>query len=621
MTLPEGLETVTVTGRFLDADGDSCRGTITFNPAPCVITFRDQGVFVLGPETVNLNGQGEFTATLVASDATGADPQNFTYHVSEHTSCADCRREYDIVLPSGTGTIDLADLAPADPTTGDYLPVVGPPGPPGPAGISTDAGNTAVPGTDGLIYVPDPLTSGPLYADPAQDPAVMFVNADTGNNGNLQSFAIDSVNGHVYAVQMMAGGMQFADEPAPLTYDERNLAGDLCFTRLTMTGEALDRMYVRGIGHGVQIGIDNQPDGTPLIWSGVDKDENTNSTGVGYFPWAPSDTVPLDNADIAHRYQPTGQPEFRSYCTVDPTTRTLITCHHAPPEWTFTAYPLDEAYQDVWNPVAQFTVPINVTLQGFAGAGGYLYVWTGNSIIAAPGNNAVMQRYSTTGELLQASKTDVLLGQVDKREPEGTAVWLPNPEQPDQWALAAGFGTTLDGRYTVTLVNWDAVGHLDDAPMPGLDAVCQVGAITTTEIGVGAPSESTRAVNGTLTVYCQAADDVSVPAVETGDVSFYTHRNGNTVAYGYLLAHNSLAVGSTRVEDFGGGEGVLAVAEARTEPTGTPAAGAVAYARDGALYVRQADGTTIGLTLSTDPGNRLTIGSDGGLYVGPDTTG
>ncbi len=40
-------------------------------------------------------------------------------------------RSYNILLPASEGTINLADIAPADPSKGNYVLVQGPPGPPG----------------------------------------------------------------------------------------------------------------------------------------------------------------------------------------------------------------------------------------------------------------------------------------------------------------------------------------------------------------------------------------------------------------------------------------------------------------------------------------------------------
>jgi hypothetical protein len=219
-------------------------------------------------------------------------------------------------------------------------------------------------------------------------------------------------------------------------------------------------MYVRGIGHGGSTAIDYR-DGIANIWVGtddtVDPTRNTPS-GIGYFQWAPSDTHALDNADIPNRYFPLGHPIDWSYCGIDPINRRL--CY----SWFdendlphYALYPLDEAYQDIWNPIATFTAPLTSTWQGMATCGNYMYLWTGKTLAKDPDANTVMHRYDwRTGQEVEAVKVDDLLGQVERREPEGLSVWLPDPSDPGNWRLGAGFSCTKNGRYVQSVISWPA---------------------------------------------------------------------------------------------------------------------------------------------------------------------
>ncbi|MFF1693124.1 hypothetical protein ACFVXC_05780 [Streptomyces sp. NPDC058257] len=128
--LPAGVPSVRVTGRFVAADGTPLTGTVTFAP-PMVLTLPDADTIALTPAVVEITkeDQGCFAVTLIATDAPGMSPSGWTYRVTEKLKGAQIR-QYHIMLaerPGGT-SVDLADLAPASPYSGRYIPVVGPTG-------------------------------------------------------------------------------------------------------------------------------------------------------------------------------------------------------------------------------------------------------------------------------------------------------------------------------------------------------------------------------------------------------------------------------------------------------------------------------------------------------------
>lgn len=308
---------------------------------------------------------------------------------------------------------------------------------------------------------PADLSGESAWADPARDAELLLYNKTTGSESVMQSFAVDSINRHIYTVQVIPDGVQLDDETAPLSYSERDAAGDLVFTRLTLDeGDVLDRMYVRGLGHGNQIGVDSRSGTAPRIWTGTDvttDEDGHDATTVGWFTWAPSDTAALDSADLT-RFMPTGQIESGSYVNVDPLTRRLVCSRYLGDfDWQFTLYPLDDAYQDVWQPLASVTANLpHISLAGFAAADNYLYVWTGYSLNEAPENNTTIRRYDvTTGRLADTVLVDDLMnGEVARREPEGLAVWMPDATNPNTWTLSAGFACTLSGHYVQTVIGW-----------------------------------------------------------------------------------------------------------------------------------------------------------------------
>jgi len=124
MPLPEGIPTVTVTGRFLTPDGRALTGQIVWR-APALITFPDHDVILGGPVTVPLDQTGAFTVTLPATDAPGMSPSGWSYSVAEQFTGVAQNRVYQILLPAESPNVDIADLAPTDPSTPTYVAVRG----------------------------------------------------------------------------------------------------------------------------------------------------------------------------------------------------------------------------------------------------------------------------------------------------------------------------------------------------------------------------------------------------------------------------------------------------------------------------------------------------------------
>lgn len=124
MPLPEGIPTVNVTGRFLTPDGRALIGQIVFR-APALITFPEYDVILGGPVTVPLDSQGAFAVTLPATDAPGMNPAGWSYSVAEQFTGVAQNRVYAILLPAESPSVDIADLAPTDPSTPTYVAVRG----------------------------------------------------------------------------------------------------------------------------------------------------------------------------------------------------------------------------------------------------------------------------------------------------------------------------------------------------------------------------------------------------------------------------------------------------------------------------------------------------------------
>ncbi|MFE1071006.1 hypothetical protein ACFW5W_07220 [Streptomyces sp. NPDC058783] len=124
--LPDGIPTVTVTGRYLSLndDGQPLTGQVIFR-APSLITFPDYDVILGGPVTAPLDASGAFRVELPATDAPGMNPSGWSYQVAEQLAGVPMNRVYSVLLPSDVPAVDIADIAPTDPTTPTYVAVRG----------------------------------------------------------------------------------------------------------------------------------------------------------------------------------------------------------------------------------------------------------------------------------------------------------------------------------------------------------------------------------------------------------------------------------------------------------------------------------------------------------------
>ncbi|MGD3112693.1 collagen-like triple helix repeat-containing protein [Streptomyces sp. YGL11-2] len=122
--LPDSIPTVTVTGRFLSPDGRPLSGAVVFR-APAQLTFPAADVILGGPVTAQLDAQGQISATLPATDAPGMIPDGWSYTVTESLSGIPAGRSYQVLLPAEAPEVDLADIAPTDPTKPNYVAVRG----------------------------------------------------------------------------------------------------------------------------------------------------------------------------------------------------------------------------------------------------------------------------------------------------------------------------------------------------------------------------------------------------------------------------------------------------------------------------------------------------------------
>jgi len=120
MGFPDGVQTVTITAGasgYRALDGTPYAGTIRFTPSVPRVVSAEHGVVALGPVNATLGASGDFTETLLATDADGFAPSGWTYRVDEEFTNAP-GRAWNMALPAADPTVDLPSLTPVDASNG-----------------------------------------------------------------------------------------------------------------------------------------------------------------------------------------------------------------------------------------------------------------------------------------------------------------------------------------------------------------------------------------------------------------------------------------------------------------------------------------------------------------------
>ena len=110
MALTVDLETVTLTGTYVDLVGNPVAGSVTFTPQTIIKDTDQNQIIVNNVITEVLDANGSFSVVLPVTDDSDVVPQPFAYQVEEVFSGG---RSFVITLPGGGSAVDIADLSPA----------------------------------------------------------------------------------------------------------------------------------------------------------------------------------------------------------------------------------------------------------------------------------------------------------------------------------------------------------------------------------------------------------------------------------------------------------------------------------------------------------------------------
>lgn len=229
---------------------------------------------------------------------------------------------------------------------------------------------------------------------------------------------------------------------------DRAARGDMCITKLTMSGTRLGHMYVRGFGHGVAIGVEHAG-ATPWLWTESDAnpssgygralsryrftngavlDSGSSSLAkIRPVPGSTSNQVSIDNLNqlLLLRYRLSGVARYRLMHLGDVKAGRFTALYDVP----------------------QAGVSASEVFQGFAVLGDHAYQMTGTAYTSESGSNPPSGRGNTyltrldlrTGTVTQRSRTEAAYS-LGFREPEGVAVRLTSPRQ-----LCMGFASGSSG--------------------------------------------------------------------------------------------------------------------------------------------------------------------------------
>lgn len=314
------------------------------------------------------------------------------------------------------------------------------------------------------------LPSESARIDIGSETRVLFRKRSLVENTVVQSFAVDPRTNVVYTSQLISDGVQLADEPAPVPYSTRRSSGDICITQMTLAGVVTGHMYVRGAGHGVALGVETGRDGLTWLWTDADASGSGFARGLHRLQF--TDGAVLDS-DALYAYRPAGAGGHGVSCSIDPIAR-LMAVNFTWPDpddgsgRRLRLFDLDDAAQDRWRPLASVDHLVNQvggaaagTLQGIATLGSYVYVLDGSP----QGPAYVTSRDWRTGTVVQRQLVTVL-SDLTYREPEGLAVWVPDPAAPGDVRLCLGMADGADNARDFSVAYWQAGSPRASVPTP-----------------------------------------------------------------------------------------------------------------------------------------------------------
>ncbi|MGV9338443.1 phage baseplate protein [Streptomyces sp. NPDC003688] len=285
----------------------------------------------------------------------------------------------------------------------------------------------------------------------------------------LQGIAFDSVNGHLYTLQI-AGASQVAylrsGSQAAVTSsigaDLHDKSGDLCLTRRDLsTGAITGYMYLLGFGHGVSLGVEPAKSGSPAyVWT----EAGCGQTGFGQefvrFPFA-DQTVLWTSHPAVQRFGSPDPAATSMTPSVDVDHNILLIRYAMDSDHWFAAYDLAAAVATANTghpmpaPLARIQQPTlykyaadgtpttdKATFQGFTSYGQYVYMLDGDPRTdTTSGTLTGTDKWAihTTSFDLNGTQNNPTTGYIASTHSEADAA--ANPREPEGMAMYTGSGS------------------------------------------------------------------------------------------------------------------------------------------------------------------------------------
>ncbi|WP_406169042.1 Tat pathway signal sequence domain protein [Streptomyces sp. NBC_00996] len=292
----------------------------------------------------------------------------------------------------------------------------------------------------------------------------------------LQSFAFDNTRGHIFAVQLVDGGLQLPGETQTYSGNDRTANGDLCLTRLDTAGRILGTMYLRGFGHGVQIGVESTNSGS-YLWTETHSVPALNPDGTTYTGWGDrlarfkftNGTVLTADSPALIQYTLESGVD-RTTAAIDPANNRLVVRCRVSGAWRYRLYDLADFKAGGRTTLADVAQPADLqpgypdTFQGFTSYGSYLYLLAGTAYgtdgsVSPDGNTYITSIDWNTGAMTEQKLTKAGYS-LPYREPEGMAIQIPDPNNPQTVRLCSGFASVVsdtDSRKRASIYYKDAL--------------------------------------------------------------------------------------------------------------------------------------------------------------------
>ncbi|MEU8567996.1 teichoic acid biosynthesis protein C [Streptomyces pathocidini] len=245
----------------------------------------------------------------------------------------------------------------------------------------------------------------------------------------MQSFGFDERRRHIYALQVVAGGVQLPGESRTYTHGERAKAGDLCLNKLTSDGTVIGHMYLKGFGHGTAMGVDPDGPSGAVLWTECDANPKSGyGRAIGRFPYVEGLVLRGGDPRLAV-YRPLPGSTSNT-AAIDLQHRRIMVRYGKPGSLgRFALYDLDAFAHGRFEPLTDFEQPgmdLGLPFQGMTLHGAYAYQMIGSSYdpdSSTPerGNARLYCIDLHTGKVVQEQKSQTG-NALQPREPEGLAV-------------------------------------------------------------------------------------------------------------------------------------------------------------------------------------------------------